>query len=196
MLLVAGVAALAGLSQLQLLIAATDHALRDRLTGVYGRALGEEFLEVQFQGAKRRGAPLSIAYLDLDDFKTINDRYGHAAGDHILQVVAGQLQSVFRKQDMVIRWGGEEFLIVMPDTAAEDAETIIARFMHESLCPRLDGSRQTASVGIADSGEADTADELLEAADTRMYRAKLHGKCQVIGPNRRRQPRMVAVSAR
>jgi diguanylate cyclase (GGDEF)-like protein len=115
-------------------------------------------------------------------------------GDRMLNAVAGQLQSVVRKQDMVIRWGGEEFLIVMPDTTAENAEMILDRFMQATLCPRPDGSGQTASVGIADSGEADTAAELLEAADTRMYLAKKHGKSQIVGPPHRRTARAVAVA--
>jgi diguanylate cyclase (GGDEF)-like protein len=200
LLLVAGVAALAGLSQLQLLIAATEEALRDRLTGLYGRLIGEAFLDAQLQMAQRQKLSLSVAFVDLDDFKPVNDGFGHLAGDRLLKAVAASLRDGFRKQDMVVRWGGEEFLVIMPATKLDEAVATLERVMDQGLAVRPDGKRQTASVGVAQADLADSASDALSIADRAMYEAKRRGKNRIIGESspvsqRREALRIVATGS-
>jgi GGDEF domain-containing protein len=90
-MLVTGVASIAGMSQLQFLVAATELSARDKLTGLYTRRFGEEIIESQFEVAERSEAPLGAVFVDLDLFKSVNDRYGHDAGDKVLQTAAQQL---------------------------------------------------------------------------------------------------------
>jgi len=121
LVLVTGVAAIAGMSQLQFLIAATEQSSRDGLTGLYTRRFGEQILQFQFEVAKRSGAALSAIFVDLDAFKCVNDRYGHDCGDKVLYAAAQALTSTLRQQDIVVRWGGEEFLVLMPNTNIDEA---------------------------------------------------------------------------
>lgn len=182
--LIATVAALAGMSQLSFMISLLQQASHDRLTGCFARASGEELLEIQFHIAARSGAFLAIAFVDLDDFKEINDRFGHEAGDQVLRSAADMLRSNLRTGDILLRWGGEEFVIILPDASGSTAARTMARLREKGLGLRPDGTRLTASFGIAER-VADTAENwqrLVEIADHRMYRAKLAGKDQCIGP--------------
>jgi diguanylate cyclase (GGDEF)-like protein len=178
LLLLSAVATFGAMSQLHFLMALVNQSSHDKLTGTYARRIGEEMLNLQFGNARRNKRPLSLVFVDLDDFKKVNDRYGHDEGDRVLRNAAQSLLSGLRQGDLVIRWGGEEFLIVMPDTDTPGALTAIRRLRAEGLGVRPDGNPQTASIGIAECmAEApESSNQLVEIADHRMYIAKQAGK--------------------
>jgi diguanylate cyclase (GGDEF)-like protein len=177
-ILIAGIAVLAGMSQLHLLLRLTAEAMRDGLTGLLTRRVGEELLDHQFAYATRHDLPFALLFLDLDHFKQVNDRFGHKAGDDVLSMVGRVLLQASRRQDVVMRWGGEEFVIGLPGTDAAGAELIVKRLAKLGLGCRPDNLRITASIGIAER-RADSIDRLralVELADRRMYRAKQAGR--------------------
>lgn len=182
MALIAGVAVLAGLSQLAFIIVMVRESIRDRMTDCFSRQSGEELLELQFNIVKRTGAPLALAFIDLDHFKQVNDTYGHEAGDVVLATAARSLQSQLRLGDMLVRWGGEEFLLIMPNTTAAQASLALERVREAGLGMRPDGTPITASIGIAERCEeqSDYWPALVEIADRRMYRAKQAGRNRII----------------
>jgi diguanylate cyclase (GGDEF)-like protein len=183
--LIAGVAGIAAASQLQFLLALVVQASRDALTGALNRRVGIELLEAQIAGAQRRDAPLSVALIDLDRFKAINDGFGHAAGDRTLAAAVAAMMRVSRRQDGVIRWGGEEFVLVLPHTDLDGARRTVERLAIHGLGLRPDGAPQTASVGIAELHADQAADStaLVALADERMYQAKRTGRNRVAGPD-------------
>lgn len=182
LVLITGVATLAAVSQLAFMIALVRQAIRDPLTGAFSRRSGEEVLELQFTIARRSDAPLSLAFLDIDHFKSVNDRYGHEAGDHVLLQVTSTLAANLRAGDTLVRWGGEEFLLVMPHTDRASAEAALARLRAIGLGLRPDGTPTTASFGLAERIEDRAVDwhALVELADRRMYRAKESGRDRVV----------------
>ena len=152
-------------------------ATHDPLTDLANRALFADRLNSAVAWAQRNGGSVGALMVDLDDFKPINDAYGHACGDAVLTEVAGRLKACARASDTVARIGGDEFAVVLsPLASVEDMDTTIARFQN-SLAPRYQFRDQslplTASFGGAVApSEATTANELLELADQRMYSAK------------------------
>lgn len=177
MILITAVSALAGLSQLAFMIVLVREAIRDSMTGCFSRHSGEELLELQFTQAARSKAALAIAFLDLDHFKQINDKFGHDAGDAVLTHAAHAVRDQLRMGDMLIRWGGEEFLLIMPNTERDQALVALNRVRDAGLGKRPDGLPVTASIGLADMREnALTWRDLVETADSRMYRAKEKGR--------------------
>lgn len=176
-------AALSAVLQLNYLRASLLASARDSLTGAMTRSAGLAMLAKLVAGSIRQGQPLSVLYLDLDNFKPVNDAYGHAAGDAVLVRVGSGLAAPLRASDLLIRLGGEEFAIVLPDTDAQGAEAYLARLGEEGLGQRPDGRDVTMSIGIADT-PTDGADgqALLAAADARMYRAKTAGRNRWVGP--------------
>lgn len=183
LLLIAAVAALAGMSQLSFMISLVQQASHDALTGCFSRASGEELLDIQFHISSRSGAPLAVVFVDLDDFKRINDQYGHDSGDRALQSAAEALRSNLRAGDILLRWGGEEFVIILPGASGTTAATTVARLRERGLGVRPDGSQMTASFGLAErfADRADNWRKLLEIADQRMYQAKVAGKNCCVG---------------
>ena len=183
LMLVTGVAAISGMSQLQFLVAATEQSARDKLTGLFTRRFGEQILELQFEVAQRSGAALSAVFIDLDSFKSVNDRYGHDAGDKVLQAAARNLVAALRRQDIVVRWGGEEFLALMPNTDVEEALATMERIARAGLGMRPDAGAQTASLGLAERicDGANNWRQLIEIADGRMYAAKSAGRNRIVG---------------
>lgn len=183
LLLITAVAALAGMSQLSFMISLVGQASHDGLTGCFGRASGEELMDIQFHIAARSGAPLSVVFADLDNFKEINDRFGHDAGDRALNAAAEALRSNLRTGDILLRWGGEEFAIILPDTDCATAASAVDRLREQGLGSRPEGGRQTASFGIAErlADRAKDWRQLVEIADQRMYQAKLAGKDRCVG---------------
>ncbi len=156
-------------------------ALRDPLTSLPNRALFGDRLRQAVTRRRAAEAPMAVLFLDVDDFKSINDTAGHDAGDRLLIVVADRLRNVVRPSDTVARLGGDEFAIVLEDVADEAAAVVVARRINEAICAPLtfDGRRLivSASIGVAvcARGELD-ADELLRNADIAMYVAKRGGK--------------------
>jgi len=181
--LIATVAALAGMSQLSFMMSLVRQATHDGLTRCFSRTSGEELLDIQFHIASRSGAHLSVVFLDLDHFKKINDTYGHNAGDRVLRQVADTLRANLRSGDILMRWGGEEFVIILPDAGGATAASAVARLQEIGLGTRPEGGPLTASIGIAEriADQAKDWHELVEIADQRMYEAKLAGKNRCIG---------------
>lgn len=152
----------------------------DSLTGLGNRALLNERLGLELARAMRTNMPLSVVLMDVDHFKQVNDRFGHLAGDAVLTAMAVILRREARQTDTAGRWGGEEFLIVCPDTGLEHA-----RVLAERIRLGIDrhgfstGARHSASFGIAQWQDAETVDTLLARADTALYRAKEMGRDRV-----------------
>lgn len=179
--LITGVSNLAGMSQLAFMIALVRQAIRDPLTGIFSRRSGEETLELQFTIAKRSAAPLSIAFIDLDHFKSVNDTFGHEAGDGVLKLAATMIGSQLRRGDMLVRWGGEEFVLILPNTDMKQARTVMKRLRHAGFGMRPDQQPITASIGLSELKEEGVEDwrRLVEIADQRMYFAKAHGRNRI-----------------
>ena len=177
-LLIGGVAAFAALSQLHLMATLVEQAIRDPLTGCHRHESGRELLEIQFRIARREGAPLALLFADLDHFKQVNDELGHEAGDHVLAAAAASLRGALRRSDLLLRWGGEEFVMVLPNTGLAEAVRLADRILAHPVCRRPDGKPITLSVGIAERKHdgTDDAEALVELADRRMYLAKQGGR--------------------
>ena len=165
-------------SQLGYMVSLVNQASIDALTGCFSRNSGEEILEVQFRIARRQETSLSVAFLDLDNFKSINDQYGHETGDKVLVTAAEALKRNLRDSDILVRWGGEEFVMLLPHTNAVGASNAIRRIRSNGLGDRPDGMTLTASIGIAElqSSGAETWTDLIDFADEQMYLAKTGGK--------------------
>lgn len=183
LVLITGVSTLAGMSQLAFMIALVRQAIRDPLTGVFSRSSGEEVLDLQFTIADRSNAALSVAFIDLDHFKGINDRFGHEAGDKALLDMTGIVSSSLRRGDMLVRWGGEEFLLIMPNTDLMQAEAALLRMRSIGFGLRPDRTPLTSSIGIAERSVDQATDwkALVDLADQRMYQAKQGGRDRVVG---------------
>jgi diguanylate cyclase (GGDEF)-like protein/PAS domain S-box-containing protein len=160
-------------------------ATHDSLTGIFNRRHGAAILNNEIQRCRRFKHPLSVSMIDLDHFKEINDSYGHAYGDLVLNSVVATLKKTLRDPDTLCRWGGEEFLIVLPETTLDNALLWAerARKSIESETIRLTETTAlsiTASFGLASLSSHDTtADNLLKRADDALYRAKNSGRNQV-----------------
>ncbi len=191
LMLITAVSALAGMSQLAFMIALVRQAIRDPLTGTFSRCSGEELIDLQFTIAKRNNQPLAIAFLDIDHFKEINDSFGHEAGDKVLADVTAFVGKNLRRGDTLVRWGGEEFLLVMTNTDRSQAEAAVARVRAAGLGLRPDKMPLTASIGIAERSVDDAADwkSLVDLADQRMYRAKQGGRDRVVSCDASAVPR-------
>ena len=126
-------------------------ALTDRVTGLFNRHAGELALEREVARARRTRVPFSLALIDIDNFKQVNDRYGHASGDAVLKQVSSILTSTFRGSDLAVRWGGDEFLVFLPDVPAGGAMVFAerARTQVEALCFEGVGA-VTLSAGIVE----------------------------------------------
>ena len=181
-IIIAVVATLSGMSQLGFMIDLVHTAIRDTLTGCFSRMSGMELLEIQFIIARRSGSPLAVAFIDLDNFKSINDTYGHEAGDQALVDAARRINASLRTGDMLARWGGEEFILIMPNTYTSNAINAVERLRESGFGMRPDGQAMTASIGIAERTEDHAEDwkALIEIADQRMYAAKQSGKNRVV----------------
>ncbi len=170
------------LEQHRLLSKLTQMAKYDPLTSIANRALFNDFLTGAIGRASRSGNILAIMLLDLDHFKRINDRLGHAAGDRLLQQIADCLQRCIRSGDLVARLGGDEFALILDDVGSiENAARIASKIIHEVGRPiQIDDSNEVdigISIGITlYSTEFETPDEFLEAADVAMYQAKSAGR--------------------
>ena len=159
-------------------------AVHDELTGLFNRRHANSYLEQEILRCQRYGHTLSIAMLDIDHFKQINDRYLHETGDRVLQRLAEILQGHVRQTDLVARYGGEEFLLCFPETDAASAcvcaESLRARVENEDWETFQPGLEVTVSMGMAQTDGSDSLPELLRLADQRLYEAKEKGRNQVV----------------
>ena len=163
-----------------------DTATRDALTGLANRSLLVETITREVAGAQRTGWPVSCIIVDLDHFKTLNDSYGHQAGDSVLQRTSARLASLVRDSDLVARYGGEEFAIVLPRATLAKATTLAQELCNAVRCSIVNhGGRRiqiTASFGVAELHEcgAANAHDLVACADAAMYEAKAAGRDRVV----------------
>lgn len=184
LLLLMIIAAITGMTQLSWLLAFVDHAAHDLLTGCVSRNFADELFDAAWNSAQRRGTPLSVVFLDLDGFKWMNDQHGHQIGDHMLKTATEHLRVGLRRADLIVRWGGDEFVLLMPDTDVAGAYTVTKRLREVGLGERADGTAQTASFGVAERIHdcAENWRQIVHKADLRMYTAKRAGGDQVVGP--------------
>lgn len=158
-------------------------ATTDSLTGAVNRRYGQTVLEQEHARAVRFGSAFVLGMLDIDEFKRINDRFGHAIGDKVLTTLVEVSSAVLRRTDMLVRWGGEEFLILLPETAIGGAQEIAER-LRISLQAASDIAERgipkfTVSIGLVGSGRGNV-DDLLRRADEALYRAKAEGRNRVV----------------
>jgi diguanylate cyclase (GGDEF)-like protein/PAS domain S-box-containing protein len=152
-------------------------AVTDTLTNVYNRRYFTQKLEEEMERVRRSGSSFSLIMLDIDHFKNVNDLFGHNAGDLVLKSMAEMIANRIRKIDTMARWGGEEFVLLLPETE-ENAAVILAETLRKQLCqmeiPVV--GKITASFGVASYSFGDTVDTLVNRADKRMYEAKSAGR--------------------
>jgi diguanylate cyclase (GGDEF)-like protein len=184
----AGLLALAALMLLTLVLARpllrafrwteeqASEARIDSLTGLANRRAVEEILAAEISRAQRFAHQLGVVLLDLDRFKDINDSFGHAAGDVMLRAVSRLLTSLARQEDTVARWGGEEFVVVLPETDLAGARRFAERLRRTIEAHAVGEMRTSASCGVATMLPEDTVEELLGAADQALYQAKANGR--------------------
>jgi diguanylate cyclase (GGDEF)-like protein len=164
--------------------AVEKQALVDGLTGLANRRLCASALDKELARAERFDEPLALVLADLDDFKSINDRFGHPTGDEVLEVFADLLRGSIREIDLAGRWGGEEFVLLLPETDLDGGRKLAERIRHalpehELVGPDGDRFRVTASFGVAAFPDAPSQDQLVAAADAALYDAKRSGKNRV-----------------
>ena len=156
---------------------------RDSVTELPNRAAYDERIEIEFRRAKRYTTPLTLAIIDIDHFKRVNDNYGHIAGDKTLKVLGQMLNRWLRKTDFVARYGGEEFALLLPEQSVHNVKGVLER-----LCDRISklpfkfkqkDVRISVSIGAAGCRENDTIESLFERADAALYRAKDNGRNRV-----------------
>lgn len=173
------------LANLNLRDSLSEQAIRDPLTGLFNRRYLDETLPRELGRVQRTGAPLTVAMLDIDFFKALNDEHGHDAGDAVLREIGVRLKADLRADDIACRYGGEEFLLVLPDCSVEDA---LGRL--RQICADVKGAKidfrgialppVTFSVGVATRGVAvSTGEALVTAADQAMYLAKRRGRDRI-----------------
>jgi diguanylate cyclase (GGDEF)-like protein len=184
----AGLLALAALMLLTLILARpllrafrwteqqASEARIDALTGLANRRALEEILAAEISRAHRFAHQLAVVVLDLDRFKEINDSFGHGAGDVMLRTVSRLLTSLARQGDTVARWGGEEFVVVLPETDLPGAQRFAERLRRTIEAHSVGDMRTSASCGVATMLPEDTVEALLGAADQALYRAKSNGR--------------------
>ncbi|CAM3899134.1 GGDEF domain-containing protein [Deinococcus frigens] len=152
-------------------------ARQDALTAVYGRGAIEEELERAMDDSRKNNTPMSVIVTDIDHFKSVNDQHGHATGDDVLRAVAKRLRRTVGGGGLVGRWGGEEFIVLLPELARPEALIIAERLRREISDQPLADLNITASFGVASyQGTNDTPNQLFGRADQAMYQAKNGGR--------------------
>lgn len=162
-----------------------ENALRDPMTGMHNRRFLEEYVDTLVSSSQRHKSVLSVLMLDLDFFKQVNDIHGHEAGDKVLKTLADLLVRNVRGSDLAVRYGGEEFLLVLANTGADAAMTVAEKIRAEveaTRIPLVDGILQkTVSIGVAEfPTDFETFWQVLKFADMALYRAKSRGRNQVV----------------
>lgn len=159
-------------------------SITDPLTGLFNRRRFEDMLDAEFKKSYRYNLPLTCIMIDIDYFKSVNDTYGHAVGDGVITDIAKIIQRSIRESDAACRWGGEEFFVLAPMTNKTEALLPAKRILNAveaSIFLGMGDERKTVSIGIADvpAQGIDTADKLVQAADTALYEAKKNGRNRI-----------------
>jgi diguanylate cyclase (GGDEF)-like protein len=188
------------LRNVQLFSEVRDHGLRDALTGCMNRAHGLELLDAEIARARRSELAVSVLMFDVDQFKRINDVHGHLCGDEVLAAVGYRLRLVLRRSDLRCRYGGDEFLVVLPETPAAGAMRVaewVRGEIEQIEVPGRDAPvKPTISVGVATWSAVDGVDGLLERADRALYAAKAAGRNCVRSATLGRRLEIVPIRAR
>ncbi|RUM93216.1 MAG: hypothetical protein DSZ27_00710 [Thiomicrospira sp.] len=154
-------------------------ARTDNLTGLPNRSIFKRALNENIKRSNKKQWPLSLIFFDIDHFKKINDTYGHLLGDKVLKKVARHIEDGLTHKDIFARWGGEEFVILLPNTNLQDAEKVAERLRHK-LETMTDFDMQiTSSFGVSDLRPDDTAESLMQRGDEMLYHSKEHGRNRV-----------------
>ncbi|MDH3305907.1 MAG: diguanylate cyclase [Acidimicrobiia bacterium] len=156
----------------------SERSITDPLTGVRNRRAFMEKLEEELDRSRRYGTPVALAMIDVDHFKDFNDDFGHQAGDDALVQVAQLIENESRSLDVVSRYGGEEFAVILANTDAEGAYALAERFRKAVESAHWDHRTVTVSIGVATSADSDTIIGIIGAADAAMYAAKASGRNQ------------------
>lgn len=156
-------------------------SLRDGLTGLFNHTYFYQQIDLEVRRSLRYETIISLLLIDIDDFKTVNDTYGHQEGDRVLNVMAGSLLVEARDSDICCRYGGEEFALILPCTDIYEASIIAERIRARMVEQLPDGREVTVSIGVASYGDNDirTSLDFVKDADTALYRAKRSGKNRV-----------------
>jgi two-component system cell cycle response regulator len=159
-------------------------AIMDPLTGLFNRRRFETLMHGEFKRAARYQSPLSCMLIDIDHFKNVNDTFGHQTGDLVLKEVAAIIQNTLREVDTPARWGGEEFIVLSPNTTTENARRAAERILKAisgNSFKNIGSHRITVSIGIAGAPnpEIDSQEKLIHAADLAMYEAKRKGRNRI-----------------
>ena len=157
-------------------------ARTDELTGLHNRRSFNESFTLALSAARRHGHPLSLISIDLDYFKKVNDTYGHSIGDLVLKEFADLLKEMVRIEDIASRWGGEEFIILLPDTTCEAAVSLAERIRStfEKQSCSATPLAVTASFGVAQLQNGENEDDLIRRVDNALYKAKREGRNRVV----------------
>jgi len=176
----------AGIKNLVLFEQVKSMAIRDALTGLYNYGYFKEVLHDEVEKSRRYKIPLSLLFLDIDDFKQVNDTLGHLRGDKILRQVATILKRGIRQADLLCRYGGDEFVMLLSQTPPDQAIMLAERLRQgvaQSSVNRLEQRcKVTVSIGVAGLEPEMRMEDLIKAADEALYRAKQAGKNRVAGP--------------
>ncbi len=157
-------------------------ANHDQLTGLYNRQKFNDIFTKEMRRCKRYSSFLSVILFDIDNFKTVNDNYGHEAGDDVLRKIANIISVNLRETDSLVRWGGEEFIVLLPETDLQTASSVAEKLL-ESLSVltfNFMPEKITASFGVATLNETDSESSLISRADEMLYKAKRNGKNRVV----------------
>ncbi len=155
-------------------------SMRDGMTGLFNHTSCHEILDLELKSCRRYGQTVSLIILDIDNFKMVNDQFGHPEGDRVLKEVADAIERESRASDICCRYGGEEFVIILPFTDSETTSEVAERIRTKSMRSLPGGYTLTVSLGVASCDESITsAFALIEKADRALYRAKENGKNQV-----------------
>ena len=156
-------------------------AVTDTLTETYNRRKFDEVVGLEHRRAAHEKIPFSLIMLDLDHFKKVNDKYGHSVGDQVLKHLSRLIRGLIRQGDLLIRWGGEEFLLLLPATQIDEAGPFAERVRLEVEQENFPTAGQiTISLGVAQLREGDSIDALLKRVDNALYRAKQEGRNRVV----------------
>jgi len=155
--------------------------LIDNMTSLFIRSVFDVFIKKEKDFSVRTKTPLALMMIDLDDFKEVNDNFGHQAGDNVLSVIGGLILESIRKMDIACRYGGEELAVIMPNTDLSSSKIIAERIRKKIEEYEFDGFKVTASIGLSifDSNANNTID-LVYLADKALYKAKMNGKNRVV----------------
>lgn len=153
--------------------------IKDHLTDLYNRRYFYNVVDKFLVLAKRKNSELSLCLIDIDNFKLINDTYGHDVGDKVLRFFAKEIKGLIRKSDIIVRFGGEEFLLLLPDTSLNNA-----KILSDKICRHFEFSKNqihfTISIGISSYNNNENIDKLVSNADKALYMAKSKGKNRAV----------------